>query len=207
MDARSRHSPAPHRRGFMLIELLVVISIIALKPGQRLVAVKYFTARISGSSPTDPPALSAMRAAKQMRQALYLEAVAALPDVAIIEGHYLAKPMECKQCNCRWTKHEEKMTDVNIATELMVDVFDNAFDTALLISADSDLVRPVKTVVARFPAKRVVVAMPPGRHSVQLAGASSGFFQICEAKLKRSLLPATLRSKGGYLSTRPAGWR
>jgi uncharacterized LabA/DUF88 family protein len=32
------------------------------------------------------------------------------------------------------------MTDVNIAVELMQDAFQNKFDTALLVTANSDLV-------------------------------------------------------------------
>jgi hypothetical protein len=37
------------------------------------------------------------------------------------------------------TTHHEKMTDVNIAVELLTDAFQDSFDVALLISADGDL--------------------------------------------------------------------
>ncbi|MGH9629467.1 MAG: NYN domain-containing protein [Bryobacteraceae bacterium] len=40
----------------------------------------------------------------------------------------------------------EKMTDVNIAVELLQDAFQGAFDTAILISADSDLIAPIAAV-------------------------------------------------------------
>ena len=54
------------------------------------------------------------------------------------------------------------MTDVNIAIQLMTDAFDDAFDAALVISGDSDLTTPIRRVRERFPAKRAIVAFPPG---------------------------------------------
>src|SRR5438045_3779105 len=41
------------------------------------------------------------------------------------------------------------MTDVNVAVELLKDAFQDAFDVAILISADSDLIAPLAAV--RFP--------------------------------------------------------
>jgi len=60
-----------------------------------------------------------------------------------------------------WLDYEEKMTDVNIVIQLLGDAFDNAFDTALVISGDSDLTTPIRRVRERFAKKRVVVAFPP----------------------------------------------
>ena len=51
---------------------------------------------------------------------------------------------------------------------MLTDAFQNAFDTALLVSADSDLVGPVRTIQTLFPAKRVVVVFPPARRSAAL---------------------------------------
>ena len=42
------------------------------------------------------------------------------------------------------------MTDVNIAVELLQDAFQDAFDTAILISADSDLIAPIAAVKRSF---------------------------------------------------------
>jgi len=57
------------------------------------------------------------------------------------------------------------MTDVNISVEVMADAFQNQFDIALVLSADSDLVGPIETVRRLFPTKRMVVAFPPKRTS------------------------------------------
>ena len=61
--------------------------------------------------------------------------------------------------------YEEKMTDVNIAVQLLSDAFDDRFDTAIIVSGDSDLTTPIQRVRERFPTKRLIVAFPPNRHS------------------------------------------
>ena len=83
-----------------------------LRSEQRLVAVRYFSARIS-ARPGNPN--------KRKRQATYLEALETLPDFHTHFGHYLAKPQRCNACGATWDTHEEKMTDVNIAVELLGD--------------------------------------------------------------------------------------
>jgi len=120
-----------------------------LKPGQTLVHTKYFTSRIS-----QPPD-------KVKRQSTYIEAIQTLSDVSIFFGHYLMSPRTCRNCGFMYEVAQEKMTDVNIAVEILQDAFQNAFDTAILISADSDLIAPVAAVRKLFPAKRVIVACPP----------------------------------------------
>ena len=57
------------------------------------------------------------------------------------------------------------MTDVNIAVELLGDAQDDVFDTAMVVSGDSDLYGPIEAVRRRYPHKRVVVAFPPDRVS------------------------------------------
>ena len=105
-----------------------------LRPGQSLVAVRYFTARIR-PQPDDP--------GKPVRQDTYLQALATLPDLHIHYGYYLAKDRRCSQCGADLQIYEEKMTDVNMAVEMLGDAQDDAFDTAILVSADSDLAGPV----------------------------------------------------------------
>src|SRR5437870_225149 len=98
-----------------------------LKPDQTLTHTKYFTARIG-----QPPE-------KIKRQNTYIEAIQSCRDVSLYLGHYLSSPRECPICGETYDASQEKMTDVNIAVELMKDAFQDEFDTALLISADSDL--------------------------------------------------------------------
>ncbi|HCF05835.1 MAG: hypothetical protein JG774_1021 [Desulfomicrobiaceae bacterium] len=177
---------------------VVGLSRSLLKPGQTLQAVHYFTARIR---------LAGNNYADMQRQADYLDALATSPLLTIQFGHYLPKGRQCCRCGNTWTDYEEKMTDVNIAVQLLADAFDDRFDTALLISADSDLTTPVQQVRARFPAKRVIVAQPPGRNSVQLAAAATAAFTISETKVRQNQLPAAVTTASGYVINRPEHWR
>jgi uncharacterized LabA/DUF88 family protein len=99
------------------------------------------------------------------------------------------------------------MTDVNIAVELMTDAFQDRFDTAILISPDSDLVSPVSSVHRLFPEKRVVVAFPPERFSPNLHKVASAHLQIGRATIANSQLPETVVSATGYPLQRPPTWR
>ena len=176
---------------------LVKLSQELLKPDQELHGVHCFTTRIRDNRSNRPD----MR-----RQNTYLEALATLPGITLHYGHYLEKPRQCRRCGNTWMDYEEKMTDVNIAVQLLADAFDDRYDTALLISADSDLTTPVRQVRARFPRKRIVIAQPPGRQSIELTKAANGYFTVGEAKLRQSQLPPTVRRADGFVLQRPAHW-
>jgi len=166
-----------------------------LKPGQVLVSTKYFTARIAG-----PPD-------KEQRQSTYIEALKTLSDFEIFYGRYQLNPRQCSQCGFQDEVPNEKMTDVNVAVEILKDAYQNKFDVALLISADSDLVPPVKAVRELFPEKRVVVASPPGRYSASLANSASSSLVIGRGKIARSVLPEEVKKADGYILRRPELWK
>lgn len=184
------------RRFYWLDPHLLFLNL--LKPGQTLAAVKYFTARIS-AHPRDPD--------KHRRQLTWLEAVESRPLTTVFYGHYLPKAQRCLTCGATWTAHEEKMTDVNIAVELLRDAYDDAFDTALVVSADSDLAPPVEAVVTRFPSKRVIVIAPPDRQSKKLESVASASFRLGRKTLQDSQLPDEYRKPGGYVLRRPPSWQ
>lgn len=176
---------------------LVALCLSLLKPGQNLIATKYFTSRVSPTS-HDPKQLQ--------RQNAYLEALETYTGLIPILGHYLPKTMSCRQCSNTWQTFEEKRTDVNIAIEMLTDAHADRFDTALLISADSDLSAPIEKTRAFFPDKRVIAAFPPGRHSSQLAKLVHGSFTIGEAKLRQNQLPALITKPDGFVLQRPKRW-
>jgi len=184
------------RRFYWLDPHLLFLNL--LKPGQTLVAVKYFTARIS-AHPRDPD--------KHRRQGTWLEAVESRPRTTVFYGHYLPKAQRCLKCGATWTAHEEKMTDVNIAVELLRDAYDDAFDTALVVSADSDLAPPVEAVVTRFSTKRVIVIAPPNRQSKKLESVASASFRLGRKTLQDSQLPDEYPKPDGYVLRRPPSWQ
>ena len=178
-----------------------------LRPNQALVQTKYFTARISGAMSDDPPQRAARLNAKRKRQSDFLEALETVEDLSIYEGHYLAKSARCRNCGASWRSHEEKMTDVNIATEMLIDALHDRLDTALLVSADSDLVPPVRALIRNFPGKRVVVAFPLGRNSGRLRQAASAWLTIGRKKYKMSQFPDQVVKADGHVLQRPSDWR
>jgi len=168
-----------------------------LRPEQTLIAVRYFSARISAL----PGHLD-----KWKRQATYLEALETLPDFHIHFGHYLAKPQRCNACGATWDTHEEKMTDVNIVVELLGDTQDDSFDMAMILFGDSDLATAVQAFRPRYPAKRVVIAFPPARNSVQFRKVASGWFRIGRKTLKDSQFPDQVVKADGFALRRPEEW-
>jgi hypothetical protein len=95
----------------------------------------------------------------------------------------------------------------NILLEVLPAKAGLPFDTAMLISGDSDLTAPVHTIRRIFPAKRVVVAFPPGRHSVELSKAASISFCLGRGKIADSQLPVQVVKPDGYILQRPMRWR
>jgi len=166
-----------------------------LQPGQELRAVQYFTAGVKN----DPEGAR--------RQSTYLDALEAhCPHVYLIEGRFQEKPRVCRNCGAVWIGYEEKETDVNIATALIEDAVEDRYDSALLVTGDSDL-RPAIAAVKRLrPAKRVIAAFPPGRHSRVLARAVDGYFPISHTKVRNAQLPPTVFTKGGVRLNRPVYW-
>ena len=165
-----------------------------LHKADTLVATKYFTTRIS--RPEN----------KRKRQSNYLEALGTLTDFEIFYGHYLDKEIACRKCKYKWLSHEEKMTDVNIATELLRDAFCDNFDTAFLFAADSDLVPPIRLIRELFPEKRIVAIFPPKRASSQLRRAAHAQLSIGRGYLKKSQFPQQVVKPDGYVLQRPEGW-
>jgi uncharacterized LabA/DUF88 family protein len=154
---------------------------------------KYFTSRINNNLE------------KQRRQNTYLDALGTTP-VLIEYGQFRSQPMTCSQCSHVWYDSKEKMTDVNIATSLIIDAFRNVYDIAFLISGDSDLVPPVNAIRSHFPQKEVWVIFPPKRDSNALKKAASNSFILGKGKLTQSQLPNSITTKYGIILNKPTEW-
>jgi uncharacterized LabA/DUF88 family protein len=148
-----------------------------LRPGQELLEVQYFTARVRDNLDAES------------RQALFQD-----------------KPRECRNCGARWMAYEEKETDVNIAIAMLTDAVRDVYDIALLVSADSDL-RPVVAAVKHLgTGKRIVAAFPPRRRSKSLAQAVDGYVSVSHTRVRNAQLPPEIVTRGGVRISRPAYW-
>jgi len=80
------------------------------------------------------------------------------------------------------------------------------FDTALIISGDSDLVPVVEAVKTLFPAKRVGVIIPINGKAASLKYACEFHMKMKEKHLKASVFPDEIDLGGGIKLLRPPSW-
>ncbi len=165
-----------------------------LRPHQELIEVKYFTSRVSNSPD------------KQKRQSTYIDAIEST-GVKIYYGNYQESREACNRCGHQWRSAKEKMTDVNIATSMIVDAYKNEYDTAMLVSGDSDLTPPIKAIHNLFSEKRVFIAFPPKRHNSSMSILAKGSLTIGRKKLIDAQFEEVVISKIGFPLRKPPEWR
>lgn len=99
---------------------------------------------------------------------------------------------------------KEKGSDVNLATYLLVDGFNKDYQTAVVISNDSDLVEPIRLVISELGLP-IGVLHPHRRHVKELAQVATFYRPIRERVLKASLFPPILKDAAGTI-TKPKTW-
>lgn len=162
---------------------------------QVLKRVRYYTARIS--TPED----------KVQRQKNYLEALETLDNTDIVYGKYLGSTVTCRSCGSAYVRYNEKMTDVNIAVDMIFDAFGGVFDVAYLVTGDSDLAPVIEKIRAFFPEKKIIVYFPPNRSSKKLKNICHTYRSIFRKTLELSQFPDELSNNLGYIIKRPEKWR
>lgn len=159
-----------------------------LRPGEQLVAVKYCSA------------FATWLAGPFARHREYVRALECV-GVEPIMGRFKNKLRECKQCHAKWTAHEEKESDVNVAIHLIRDTITNQFDRAIIISADSDLVPAIRMAKDYDRAKEICAVAPPKR--LGRARDLAPIMEITVGRVRRCLLPQRLTHKDGRDVVRP----
>ncbi|HEX7551043.1 MAG TPA: NYN domain-containing protein [Candidatus Methylomirabilis sp.] len=164
--------------------------------------VKYFTARITARS-DDPDGPT--------RQNIYLRALATVPSIQIVQGHFLRHdvwmPLTVPPAHgsrfVQGIKTEEKGSDVNLA-HLLIDAFTRTCDAALIISNDSDLLTPIQIARQRFLLKTILVSPHP-TPSTELSQQADFRRQIRKGTLLASQFANTLTDRNGSFH-KPSGW-
>ena len=192
---------------------IAALSEAALPASCQIQRVNYYTARISGR--TDPTAPA--------RQHAYLRALESLPRVAIHYGNFLAtkkwaglvQPPEFKpgltlpagastpEVAFVW-KTEEKGSDVNLGVHLVRDAFLKAFDEAVILTNDTDLVEPVR-IVTQEVGLPVTLLTPVGKPATSLAQVASRIRHIA-SYVGPCQLPPVVTLANGRTVQKPAGW-
>ncbi len=186
-----------------------------LLPGFQIDRIVYCTARVR-PRPDSPDT--------HVRQDAYLRALETLATVDVIEGQFKVKPATMPRialatCDCctrtrqacacchgdfvRVEKTEEKGSDVNVAVQMVADGFLNRYDTALVVSNDSDI-QPAVDIVRSELGKRVVVADPRNNRYPALLGDERR--QVRRGALERSQFANAVVTAAGRTITRPTAW-
>jgi uncharacterized LabA/DUF88 family protein len=175
-----------------------------LMPRNRIDKVRYFTAKVS-SRPNDPD--------QATRQQTYFRALATVPEIEVHLGHFLTHEVTMPDAaawrqgryrGSRVVKTEEKGSDVNLATHLLMDAFDDSFDMAVIVSNDSDLKEPISLVRHRF-GKGIGILNPQANVSRALQPLAHFIKPIRTGALANAQFPGQLTDGVGTF-TKPGSW-
>lgn len=185
-----------------------------LRPENEVVAVKYYTARVSGRIDPAAPA----------RQQIYFDALSTVPEISLHMGNFLSskkfaglvhppsfRPHLQESLPQPWPvvvrvhKTEEKGSDVNLASHLLLDGFRNAYDVAAVISNDTDLVEPIRIATQEL-GKIVGVLSPVHNPAPQLRAVAKFLRYIRVSDLTSSQFPDSVPLTDGSSVCRPASW-
>jgi len=173
-----------------------------LQPHHRIVTVKYFTARVSGTSADQ---------SKPQRQDLYLRALQRYrSEVEVYFGHFLSHRIQAPLVNSVGSRRtaevirtEEKGSDVNLAVHLLNDGWLGAYDCAVVVTNDSDIAEAMRLVRLQH-SKRIGLVTPGARRpSRQLMEHAHFSRRIRSSALERSQLPDRIPNTR---IRRPAVW-
>ena len=176
-----------------------------LFPQDTINRVCYFTALLD-SRPDNP--------LQPRRQLVYLRALATLPGLEIHYGHFrsgtkrrpLANPVPGLPASMLFLDSEEKGSDVNLATCLLVEGFNGKYEQAAIVSNDADLAGAMRYVRDGL-GRRVTVVNPDPKNTSprDLAVAATYVKRLWNSHLRRSHFPDTLTDEVGVIS-KPTGW-
>mgnify|MGYP001571872703 CR=1 FL=1 len=185
---------------------------VSLLSGRQIVRIRYFTALVK-PPPHDPKT--------RERQEIYLRALRTIPQIEIHFGWFVQREGLRYQLPLAYPNNrpngppqsvrvqlpEEKGSDVNLASYLLLDCFKKACDEAVVISNDADLKTPIEIATREFGnTVGVINPHPKSWRSVDLAGVASWSYQtINRTHLARSQFPLTLTDARGTI-TKPAAW-
>ena len=182
-----------------------------LLPRQDVTLIRYFTA-LALDYPHNSQAST--------RQDIYLRALRTIPNLSVHKkGYFVSRPRKMPRYPIDYPKPdeppemvvvqrvEEKITDVDLVTHLLVDCFSGDFDDAVVISDDADLAPAIEQVSTRFR-KRSGVINPHSTHMMSghlIRAANYHYRTINKSVLAQCQFPATLADANGTI-TKPSVW-
>ncbi|WP_309086419.1 NYN domain-containing protein [Chelativorans sp.] len=136
-----------------------------------------------------------------------------IAGVECVLGHYIHEEWVCRECSSPWQKPTEKASDLNLGLSLITDAWNDVFDRAYLLTADSDQTATARFLHESFPKKSLITVAPPGRNfSANIERFAAGRIALSREHLERSVFPATVLGTNMPHGRRPreydppAGW-
>lgn len=171
----------------------------ALLPKNTIHRIRYFTALVT-PRPHDPQ--------QRNRQEIYLRALKTLPNLTIHHGSFLASKTWMMKADGTGTvqvlKSEEKGSDVNLASHLLIDCYRGDCDIAVIVSNDSDLAFPIDHV-KRHLGKTIGILNPHKRPSRDLHPLANFYKPIRSGALAACQFPPSLTDADGTFH-KPPSW-
>jgi hypothetical protein len=172
-------------------------------PRDTINRIRYFTARVV-ARPGNPGQLQ--------RQDIYLRALATIPHLSVHLGTFLSNQKDEVRADSppgqprfvRIIKTEEKGSDVNLATHLLLDGFRGDYEVAAVISNDSDLTEPIRVVRDELKLP-IGVLCPHDNPSWELTKVSTFWREIRDATLAKAQFPDVLTDARGDFH-KPERW-
>ena len=174
-----------------------------LVPGHDVHRIRYFTALVKGVE-------------KQHRQLIYIRALETIQNLCVCYGLFkrrlkkgtLDVPVPGAPTVVDVWTHEEKGSDVNLATLLLSDGYRGEYEQAVVVSNDSDLALAIKTVRDELCLRIGVVN--PNRDPKQptpkeLIDAASFTLRLYKRTLRDNQFPPVLTDANGTFS-KPPSW-
>lgn len=166
---------------------------------QRLMQVCYFSAIADQLKGTE-------KEGSIHRHRAYIAALEA-KGVEFIEGNFARRKWDYRggpRYRATWKRHEEKQTDVAIGVRVMRDAFRDAFDIALIVSSDTDMLPVFRMMAAEFPNKlAITVASPERAHHQALIDQAAGHQRIKRSQIEKSLFGSRIVMGGETVVRRP----
>ncbi|HBL16678.1 MAG TPA: NYN domain protein [Elusimicrobia bacterium] len=162
--------------------------------------IHYYTARIT-ARPGDPD--------QPTRQQVYLRALATIPNLSVTFGQFTTHVRKMPLANdpnkiVEILRTDEKGSDVNLATHLVYEGAQDEYDTAVVISNDSDLAEPIRIVTQQMHKK--VGVLCPARYLARELHLYATFYKpIRPSVLAASQFPQELQDAHGKFH-KPATW-
>jgi uncharacterized LabA/DUF88 family protein len=177
----------------------------SLFPDDAIHKICYFIARLD-ARPGNP--------GQEQRQLIYLRALNTLPGFEVYYGTFrsgvkrrpLAEPISGLPNSVLVRDSEEKGSDVNLATRLLVDGFNGAYEQAVVVSNDADFTGAMQYVRNELGLK-VTLVNPDRRRSSpkNLSNAATYIKRLWKSHLRRSQFPDMLEDEVGMIR-KPLGW-